>query len=97
MNSNTPDNIGLRRKQLLYRAQHRGFKEADLLIGGFAAACLADMNERELDQFETLIGFPDHDIYDWATGNGEPPAEARGEMLERLRRFDVATTTAPRR
>ena len=29
-----------RRKQLLYRANHRGIKEMDLILGGFATARL---------------------------------------------------------
>ncbi|MBB5518635.1 FAD assembly factor SdhE [Amphiplicatus metriothermophilus] len=81
-----------RRKRLLYRAQHRGFKEADLVIGGFAAAHLADMTAAELDEFEALLALPDHDLYAWATGEAPAPAQARGPVFEKLRAYDVSAS-----
>ncbi len=79
-----------RRKQLLYRATHRGFKEADLLVGGFAAANLAEMTEEELDEFEELLTLSDRDLYDWASGAREAPANISGPVFERMKKFDVA-------
>lgn len=84
-----------RRKRLLYQATHRGFREADFAIGGFAAAHLAAMTGEELDAFEALLAFPDHDLYAWIAGTMEPPQEAAGPMLERMRAFDVSALTAP--
>lgn len=84
-----------RRKQLLYRASYRGFKEADLLIGGFARAHLPAMSEAELDAFEALLALPDHDLYAWATGTAAPPANLEGPVLDRLRAFDVAAIVKP--
>lgn len=84
-----------RRKQLLYRAQHRGFKEADLLIGGFAAAHLATMEEASLDEFEALLKIDDHDLYNWIIGKIEVPANIKGPVFAMLQQFDVAAITAP--
>ncbi len=83
-----------RRKRLLYQAQHRGFKEADLVIGGFAAAHLAGMSENELDEFEALLALPDHDLYGWITG-GNAPADVAGPVFAKMRAFDVSLITAP--
>lgn len=88
-----PDDA-LRRKQLLYRAQRRGFKEADLVIGGFAAANIDALTESELDSFETLLGFPDQDLYDWILGKRPAPDDADGPALEMLRRFNVTHSLA---
>jgi antitoxin CptB len=78
-----------RRKRLLYRAQHRGFKEADLLIGGFAAAFLAAMTESELAEFETLLQFPDPDLYAWLKGGETPPPDiSAGSVFQRLAAFE---------
>lgn len=82
--------IDIRRKRLLYIATYRGFKEADLLIGGFAKANLAEMNEAELDEFEALLQINDKELYAWATGKAEPPANVSGPVFERLKKFDVA-------
>jgi len=84
-----------RRKQLLYRAQHRGFKEADLLVGGFAAAHLATMNESDLEEFEALLKLDDHDLYNWIIGNKLAPTEVCGPVFEKMKSFDVAAITAP--
>lgn len=86
--SHAPDDI--RRKRLLYRARHRGFKEADLVIGGFATEHLANMTAAELDEFETLLALPDHDLYALAVGDAPAPAELRGRVLEKLRAFEVS-------
>ena len=81
-----------RRKRLLYQATYRGFKEADLLIGGFAKANLDQMSEAELDEFEALLKFSDRELYEWATGKREAPANVIGPVFEALRQFDIAKT-----
>lgn len=78
-----------RRKKLLYRASYRGFKEADILIGAFARAHLPTMSQSDLDEFEALLTLNDRDLYDWATGKEEPPANICGPVFERLRHFDL--------
>ena len=77
-----------RRKRLIYRANYRGFKEADLLLGGFAKAYMETMTEDEIVQFEDLLTAKDHDIYDWITGRSSVPANYDTPVLERLRSFD---------
>jgi antitoxin CptB len=84
------DPFDTRRKRLLHRARYRGFKEADLLIGGFAAAALAGMSEAELDAFEAILSLNDHDIYAWVTGASAPPASVDRALIERMRGFDAA-------
>lgn len=79
--------LSIRAKKLLFRAHHRGFKEADILIGGFADRELSAMDEAELDQFEALIAVPDQELYAWITGKSAPPADFDNPMLERVRQF----------
>ena len=59
---------GARRKQLRYRATHRGFKEADAILGAFAALHLSELDENELEMFAALLEVPDHELYDWLRG-----------------------------
>jgi len=63
----------LRVKKLIHRSGYRGFKEVDLILGGFAKAHAADLNDEEFVQFETLLEEKDHDIYDWITGSQPTP------------------------
>lgn len=79
----------IRRKRLLYLATYRGFKEADLLIGGFAKARLSDMSEDELDQFEALLQINDRELYAYATGNAPAPANLAGSVMDQLKGFKI--------
>lgn len=74
----------IRRKRVLYRAQHRGFKEADLVFGGFAAEAVPAMSLTELDAFERLLDLPDHDLYAIVMGEREPPDGFSGPVLDAL-------------
>ena len=76
-----------RLKKIRFRAWHRGFREADLILGPFADQHLASFSDAQLDAFETLIDQPDHDLYGWIVGQAEAPEAFHGEVLERLRQF----------
>lgn len=78
----------VRRKRLIYQANYRGFKEADLLLGGFAKTYMDSMNADEVLQFEDLLTAKDHDIYDWVTGRLPVPANFDTPILKRLRAFN---------
>lgn len=73
-----------RRKQLLYRATHRGIKEMDILLGGYASAHIASLSQHELDRLEALMDEPDRDLLTWFTGEEEAPARVRGEMFDAI-------------
>jgi len=76
-----------RRKRLLYRATHRGTREADVLIGAFAEACLGELDPSDLDQFEALLEVPDADLYNWITGREPSPPTHDGDVFRRLTAF----------
>ncbi len=78
-----------RRKKLLYRATYRGFKEADLLIGGFAAANVESFDSPELDEFEALLELDDRQLYNWATQKADPPMHILGPVFNRLMAFKL--------
>ena len=81
-----------RLKKIRYRAWHRGFREADRILGAFANQHLADLGSEQLDAFERLIDQPDPDLYGWIVGQAEAPEAFRGEVLGLIRtfRFDAA-------
>jgi antitoxin CptB len=91
----TPDtDADIRRRKLRFRAWHRGFREADLILGPFADQNLADFGPAELDAFEALIEQPDHDLYGWIVGQADPPANLAGAMLDQIRAFRHALPIA---
>lgn len=80
----------IRKKKLLHRARYRGFKEADILVGGFAEQALGGMSAADLDAFEAILECNDHDIYAWVTGKTPPPSALDAEMIARMQAFDAA-------
>lgn len=64
-----------RLKRLLYRANHRGMRELDMMIGQFAEARVATMTEAEADTFERLMQVEEPDLMSWITGQAPVPAE----------------------
>ncbi len=50
-----PDDLDTRQRRALWRAHHRGTKELDLLIGGYADHRLATMDADQLTTFEVLL------------------------------------------
>ena len=82
-----PDSMAERRKRLTYRARHRGMKELDLLIGGFADRHLAELSAAQLDRFEALLDVPEPLMYRWLMGHERPPAEFAHDVMDLLINF----------
>jgi len=74
------------RRRLLFRAMHRGTKEADFVIGGFAQRFLSDLSDADLIAFEALLDVDDNALMLWCTGRAptEPPHDAG--LVDRIRR-----------
>ncbi len=81
-----------RRRRLLFRAEHRGTKECDLLIGGYVAARLADFSAAEMDELEAIMALPDPVLADWLTGRREIPDDVPFPMLRMMRAAAVERT-----
>jgi len=76
-----PDLDETRRKRLLFRSRHRGTREMDILLGGFAEANLGRFSTAELDQFEDLLNEADDELYAWALGRAPIPERADSPVV----------------
>jgi antitoxin CptB len=74
-----------RLRRMRVRAWHRGIREMDLVLGGFADAGLAELEPGLLDAFDTLLSENDHDLYGWIAGRGGIPVGLE-EIVGRIRR-----------
>jgi len=83
-----------RRKKLQFRAWRRGFREIDLILGGFADRHLAELPEAGVGEFEALMNVPDPDVYDWITAGVQPPPEYDTETLALIRAFQFKLNAA---
>jgi antitoxin CptB len=75
------------RKRLLWRATHRGIKEMDILVGGYAEAHLGTMDEADLATFTNLLELPDQELLAWATGVEPIPQQHDCAMLRAILAF----------
>ena len=60
-------------------------------MGRFADACIEDLSDAELADFECLMEAPDSEIFLWITGERETPATFDTVLLRRLRAFHLAS------
>jgi len=82
-----PDNLDVRRKRAGFRANHRGTKEMDWLLGKYADATLAGMDDTHLLEFERFISISDPDLQKWLIS---PELCANTEfsgLIRRIREF----------
>lgn len=78
------ETVEARRKRLIWRASHRGTREMDLLLGGFAKSQIKRFSETELDELETIIGLPDQELMGWILGGVPVPQRQATATLKAL-------------
>ena len=81
------EGLDARRRRLLFRCWHRGIREMDLVLGGFADRELAALSDAELDELERWLEVPDQQIFAWVNGMEPTPAEIDSALFRRLREF----------
>ena len=80
--------LEFRQRRIAFRAWHRGTREADLMIGGFANRHAASWSLVEIAWFEALLEEQDVDIMAWAIGTSMPPPRFAGPQMAALQALD---------
>ena len=78
------DQIEIRRKKALFRAQRRGFRELDLIFAAFAETHLPSLEDPGLSQFEALLSVPDWQMFNWIMGHESVPGDYDHSVFARL-------------
>ncbi len=73
-------------KSLLYRSNHRGCKETDILLGLFAQKRLYNFNQQELLNYQSFIFEDDAVIYDWILQKASAPIQY-SVLVQDIRNF----------
>ena len=91
MSGTTLSSEGLdpRRRRLKFRLWHRGIREMDLVLGGFADAELAGLNAAELGEVEGWLDVPDQQMFAWVNGSETPPPDVDTPLFAKLRTFHL--------
>jgi antitoxin CptB len=84
-----------RQRRALYRAQHRGTKELDWLLGRYAEARLAGMASDDLTAFEELLALPDPDLQNWLMNGTGFEGSALSCLLVDIRAFHGLGANTP--
>ena len=82
------EDLDTRRRRAAYRANHRGTKEMDWIVGRYATEVLPGLNGEALERFEQFLNLPDPELHQWFHA---PELAADGnfaELIASLRRFN---------
>lgn len=83
-----------RRRRAAYRASHRGTKEMDWLLGRYADAHLAAMDEAELAKLERLLALPDPDLQAWIMTGSVRAENDLSDLVAEIRVFHGLADTS---
>jgi antitoxin CptB len=83
----TEHGLDVRRRRIRFRAWHRGMREVDLLLGGFADAHGDDLDAGEIAGFEALMDLPDPMVLAWIVGEEPIPDDDNSPILQRIVAF----------
>ena len=82
-------NIDNLKKKILYRSEHRGTKEMDLLLGNFVKRYVNFLNERELYELESLLNIDDEVLYKWYLNNERTTLIPENSITKKLKEFKL--------
>jgi antitoxin CptB len=85
------DDLEMRRRRAAYRASHRGTKEMDIVLGGYAGAHLGGMAADELEVFERFLALPDPLLSGWFSAGASADAGEFMDLVAHLRRHHGLT------
>ena len=77
------------KKQIVYRATHRGSKEMDILLGNFVSKYINSFSESELDELKQLLLFEDEILYQWYFGRKNNFSIPNNKVSEKLKNFKL--------
>ena len=82
-------NIDILKKKILYRSEHRGTKEMDLLLGNFVKKYVNSLNESELFDLESLLNIDDEVLYRWYLSNKRTTLVPENSVTKKLKKFKL--------
>ena len=87
MNTDETTDLDTRRRRAAYRANYRGTKEMDWLLGKYAEAKLAGMDAADLTRFERFLVLPDPELNAWLLDPASITGLEFAELVADVRAF----------
>jgi antitoxin CptB len=85
--------LDARRRKAMYRANYRGTKEMDWLLGKFAEAKLPGMDDAALAEFEQFLALQDPDLNIWILNPARITAPEYAPLVDAIRTFHAIDKT----
>ena len=82
-------NINILKKKIIYRSEHRGTKEMDLLLSNFVKRYVNSLNENELCELESLLNIDDEVLYKWYLNNEKTTSIPENSITKKLKEFKL--------
>lgn len=72
------------KKQLIFRANHRGIKEMDIVLGSFVKKNIHNFTDNELLELEAVLKIDDRDLYSYLTKENPVPEILKTDLLIKI-------------
>tara|TARA_Y100000590_G_scaffold298486_1_gene336467 strand:- start:251 stop:505 length:255 start_codon:yes stop_codon:yes gene_type:complete len=77
------------KKQIIYRATHRGSKEMDILLGQFTKKHIKDLDNEELKDLYEILSMEDNLLYEWYFNKINNNKINNNKISQKLRNFKL--------
>ena len=77
------------KKQIIYRANHRGSKEMDILLGEFVKEHISDLNLDDLKNLNEILVIEDELLYEWYFNKVDNNKIDDNKISKKLRNFKL--------
>ena len=77
------------KKKIIYRSNHRGTKEMDLILSSFVKKYIDFLNEKELIELESLLNIDDGTLYKWYLNEKATSIVPSNNLTKKLRKFKI--------
>ena len=77
------------KKKIIYRSNHRGTKEMDLILSSFVKKYIDFLNEKELIELESLLNIDDGTLYKWYLNENAISLVPNNNLTKKLREFKI--------
>ena len=82
-------NIDNLKKKIIYRSEHRGTKEMDLLLSNFVKKYVNSLKESELYELESLLNIDDEVLYKWYLSKEKTTLVPENSITKKLKEFKL--------
>ena len=83
------NNFDTLKKKILYRSNHRGVKELDLLLSNFVKKYIDSFDEVELKELDSLLNVDDEILYKWYFNLDTKTLVTKNKVTKKLKEFKL--------